>query len=93
MGEASWSMLGARGSLCAFAAVMICSPASASSIYMVPTSAVVLAVASFPATSQCLYMTYDKNGNRLNRSSSVISAAPASWGASAYGCSRWGPSS
>lgn len=74
----------------AFAASMICSAASASPIYIFPASAVALIGASLPAGSQCLYMTYDANGNRLNRSSSVIAAASATWGVSAYGCSRWG---
>jgi hypothetical protein len=80
-----------RGSGITFAcaASMICSPASASPIYIVSPSALALIAASLPAGSQCLYITYDRNGNRLNRSSSVIAAAPATWGVSAFGCSRW----
>jgi hypothetical protein len=82
--------LRASGITFACSASMICSAASASPIYIVPASAVALIGASLPAGSQCLYITYDTNGNRLTRSSSVIAAAPATWGASAYGCSRWG---
>lgn len=73
-----------------FMAGVICSPASASSIFILPSSALVVASASFPVGSQCLQLAYDRNGNRLSRSSSVISTTSASWGASVYGCSRWG---
>ena len=82
--------LRASGITFACAASMICSAANGSPIYIVPASAVALIGASLPAGSQCLYMTYDGNGNRLSRSSSVIPASSATWGASAYGCSRWG---
>lgn len=85
--------LSAKGLFCIFLASMIYAPVSAHPIYFLPSSVAVLASASLTSEGHCVYLTYDKNGNRLARSSAVISVAPASWGASVYGCSRWGVSS
>lgn len=80
------------GVFCAFLAGATCAPAHAVSPYALPSSALVVAMASLQAGGQCLYMTYDQNGNRLTRSSSTLASGPASWGSSAFGCSRWGTS-
>jgi hypothetical protein len=90
MGRIPKGALCAKGIICLFAIGATCSSASASSIYMIPPSALALAAASLPAGSHCLYLTYDKNGNRLSRSTSAIAMTSPAWGASIYGCSRWG---
>jgi hypothetical protein len=78
----------AIGFFCVIFAGAISAPVSAASVYMLPYSALV--AASLQAGSRCVYMTYDKNGNRLSRSSLVIPATSAAWGSSVFGCSRWG---
>jgi hypothetical protein len=84
--------LRAIGTFCVFLAGATCSPAHALSPFALPSSAQVVAMISLQAGGQCLYMTYDLNGNRLTRSSSTLASGPASWGSSAFGCSRWGTS-
>lgn len=80
--------LRAIGFFCVFSAGAISAPVSAASVCLLPYSA--LAAVSLQAGSRCVYMTYDKNGNRLSRSSLVIPATSAAWGSSVFGCSRWG---
>jgi hypothetical protein len=82
------SALRAIGFFCVFFAGSIPTPASAASVCLLPYSA--LATASLQAGSHCVYMTYDKNGNRMSRSSLAIPATSAAWGSSVFGCSRWG---
>jgi len=78
------------GTFCTFLAGASCAPAHALSPYALPPSTLVVALASLQAGGRCLYLTYDQNGNLLTRSSSTLASGPASWGSSAFGCSRWG---
>lgn len=82
------SALRAIGFFCVVSASAAPAPASAMSAYLLPYSALV--AVSLQASSRCVYMTYDKNGNRLSRSSLVIPSTSAAWGTSVFGCSRWG---
>ena len=43
-----------------------------------------------PAGARCAHISYDLNGNRLVRDAATIPSASAAWGASLFGCSRWG---
>ncbi|MDP2129902.1 MAG: hypothetical protein U0975_08430 [Erythrobacter sp.] len=71
----------------------ISQPASAHPLVLILPVAAPVAAVSLPAGSQCLYLAYDQNGNRISRSASVISQSSASWGGSVFGCSHWGSSS
>lgn len=67
-------------------------PASANAAplaFSVPVVGPAVAV-MLPASARCVSLVYDVNGNRTSRNSSTILSANSSWGASVYGCSRWG---
>lgn len=90
MGRLQKGAFRATGVFCAILVSANCAPANALSPYILPSSVLVVAMVSLPAGGQCLYMTYDRNGNRLTRSSSTLASGAASWGSSAFGCFRWG---
>ena len=55
----------------------------------VSTPANVLAMAS--TTSQCISLTYDRNGNRLSQTVSLMIGTTTYWNSGVYGCFVWNP--
>lgn len=55
---------------------------------VVHVSAQTLAAMS-SATKACVYVTYDKNGNRLTQSAATVTTAQTTWGSGTYGCFDW----
>jgi hypothetical protein len=41
------------------------------------------------ATKVCVYVTYDKNGNRLTQNVGSVTTNQTLWGAGTYGCFDW----
>lgn len=46
--------------------------------------------AMLSAGARCAHISYDLNGNRLARDAATVPSASVVWGASFFGCSRWG---
>lgn len=41
------------------------------------------------ANKHCIYMIYDKNGNRLSQVGIPVTTSPTAWGTGTYGCFVW----
>lgn len=49
------------------------------------------AVAMAGANSQCIAITYDKNGNRISQTVGNVTTTTTIWGSATYGCFIWKP--
>jgi hypothetical protein len=50
-----------------------------------------ISVAMASAATQCIALTYDKNGNRLVQTVTSMATTTTIWGAAPYGCFVWKP--
>ena len=46
-------------------------------------------MATADATTQCVTLNYDQNGNRLSQTVSSMAPNPVTWGSGVYGCFVW----
>lgn len=48
-------------------------------------------MATANATTQCVTLTYDQNGNRLLQTVTSMATSSVTWGSGVYGCFVWAP--
>jgi hypothetical protein len=62
-------------------------PAVITMVMQPPASIVAMA----SATSLCITITYDKNGNRISQTVGNVTTNTTIWGSGTYGCFVWKP--
>jgi len=62
-------------------------PAVVTMVMQPPASIVAMASAS----SLCISITYDKNGNRVSQTVGNVTTSTTIWGSGTYGCFVWKP--
>lgn len=63
--------------------------ARANPLIVISTLSPPILAATSSINKHCVYLTYDKNGNRLSQADVPVKTTPTTWGSGTYGCFTW----